>query len=147
MLVSYDSIRLKLDDVLYADASFLELFDFPLVAGEKTQVLKEPYTAVLTESTARKYFKNEDPIGKTMTTLDGIQVKVTGIAKDVAANSSIQFNMLISWETIAAPAVKDNFSWMNNWTTQVVFTFLRLKENADPVKVGDKDFSHDAQIP
>ena len=61
MLVSYDSIRLKLDDVLYADASFLELFDFPLVEGERKQVLKEPYTAVLTESTARKYFKNDEP--------------------------------------------------------------------------------------
>ena len=85
-----------------------------------------------------------NPIGKTMTTLDGIQVKITGIAKDVPANSSIQFTMLISWETIAAPAVKDNFSWMNNWTTQVVFTFLQLKETADPKKMGDKISRHDA---
>jgi hypothetical protein len=46
--------------------------------------------------------------------------------------------MLISWETITAPAVKDNFSWMNNWTTQVVFTFLQLKKNADPTKVAEK---------
>ena len=136
MLVSYDTTRLKLDDVLYADNFFLRVFDFPLLKGNRKLVLSEPYAAVLTESTAKKYFGNDDPIGKTMTTLDGIQVKISGIAEDVPVNSSIRFNMLISWETITAPAVKDNFSWMNNWTTQVVFTFLQLKENADPVKVG-----------
>ena len=138
MMVSYDTTRIKLDDVVYADNSFLEIFDFPLIKGNRKQVLAEPYTAVLTESTAKKYFGKEDPVGKTMTTLDGIQVKISGISKNVPVNSSIRFNMLISWETITAPAVKDNFSWMNNWTTQVVFTFLQLKEGADPGKVGEK---------
>ena len=138
MLISHDTIRLKLDDVVYADESFLQLFDFPLVKGERKNVLKEPYSAVITESTAKKYFKNADPVGKTLNTLNDIPVKITAVAKDVPVNSSIQFTMLISWETIAAPAAKDYFSWMNNWTTQVDYTFLQLKENADPVKVGDK---------
>jgi len=144
MLVSYDTVRLKLDDVVYADASFLKLFDFPLIKGNKETALKEPYTAVITESTAKKYFPQDaahhkvDPIGKTIKTLNDIDVKITGIAKDVPANSSIQFTMLISWETIATPATKDYFFWMNNWTTQVDYTFLQLKENTDPVKTGDK---------
>ncbi|MGZ5221439.1 MAG: ABC transporter permease, partial [Chitinophagaceae bacterium] len=90
MLVSHDSTRLKLDDVLYADASFFQIFDFPLVKGERTTVLKEPYSAVVTESTARKYFKDADPVGRTLITLNDIPVTITGVAKDVAANSSIQ---------------------------------------------------------
>ncbi|MGZ8552833.1 MAG: ABC transporter permease [Chitinophagaceae bacterium] len=138
MLVSHDSIRLKLDDVMYADASFLQVFDFPLLKGQRKNVLGEPYSAVITESTAKKYFKDADPVGKTMITLNDIPVKITGVAKDVPTNSSIQFSMLISWETISAPAAKDYFSWMNNWTTQVDYTFLQLKENADPAKVADK---------
>jgi putative ABC transport system permease protein len=69
MMVSYDTVRIKLDDVVYADNSFLEVFDFPLLKGNRKQVLAEPYSAVLTESTAKKYFGKEDPVGKTMTTL------------------------------------------------------------------------------
>src|SRR4051794_19216599 len=103
MLVSYDTIHIKLDDVIYADASFLNVFDFPLVQGDKRLILTEPGAAVMTESTAKKYFGNTNPIGKTITTLNNIPVKITGIAKDVPANSSLQFTMLISWATIEAP--------------------------------------------
>jgi putative ABC transport system permease protein len=65
MLVSYDSIHIKLDDVVYTDAAFLQMFDFPIKEGDRKNALSEPNTAVITESTAKKYFKNEDPIGKT----------------------------------------------------------------------------------
>src|SRR5678816_2859238 len=70
MLVSYDSIHIKLDDVVYTDASFLQMFDFPMKEGDRRTALAEPNTAVITESTAKKYFKNEDPIGKTLVTLN-----------------------------------------------------------------------------
>ncbi len=138
MLVSYDTTRLKLDDAGYADNAFLQLFDFPLLKGDRKTALAEPSTAVITESVAKKYFRNDDPMGKTLTTLNDIPVKITGIAKDIPANSSIQFSLLISWETVAAPANKDYFSWMNNWTTQVDYTFVQLKADADPVVAGDK---------
>jgi putative ABC transport system permease protein len=138
MLVSYDTIHIKLDDVIYADASFLNVFDFLLVQGDKRSVLTESGTAVMNESTAKKYFGNTNPIGKIVTTLNNIPVKVTGIAKDVPANSSLRFSMLISWATIEAPANADYFSWMNSWTTQANFSFVQLKQNADPIKVGDK---------
>ncbi len=136
MLVSYDTVHIKLDDVIYADASFLDVFDFPLLQGDKHSVLSEPGTAVMTESTAKKYFGNINPIGKIVTTLNNIPVKITGIAKDVPANSSLQFTMLISWATIEAPANADYFSWMNSWTTQANFSFVQLKPNTDPVKAG-----------
>jgi putative ABC transport system permease protein len=136
MLVSYDSIHIKLDDVVYTDASFLQMFDFPFIDGDRKTALTEPNTAVITESTAKKYFKNEDPIGKTLITLNNIPVKITAIAKNVPSQSSLQFNMLISWGTVVAN--KDYFFWMNSQTTNVVYSFVQLKENSNAEKAGEE---------
>jgi len=138
MLVSYDTVHLKLDDVAYADASFLKMLNYPLVNGNKNTALSEPSTAVITESTAKKYFGNKNPIGKTLITLNNIPVKITGVAKDVPNNSSLAFTMLISWATTEATANKDYFFWMNSWTTNVAYTFVQLKSNADATKAGNK---------
>src|SRR5678816_2076378 len=129
-------------DSVYTDASFLQMFDFPMKEGDRRTALTEPNTAVITESTAKKYFKNEDPMGKTMVTLNNIPVKITAITKDVTSQSSLQFTMLISWGTVVAN--KDYFFWMTNQTTNVVYSFVRLKENSKSEKVGEKfsDLEH-----
>ena len=138
MLVSYDTVRISLDDVAYSDNSLLTMFNFPLVKGDKKHALTEPFTAVLTETTARKYFGNADPIGKTLLSLNDIPVKITGVTKDVPKNSSIQFTMLISMPTVEAPASADYFSWMNSWTTNVDHTFIQFRHNADPKNASNK---------
>ena len=138
MLVSYDSVKLNIGDVVYADNSVLTMFNFPLVTGDKKTALAEPFTAVITETTAKKYFGNRNPMGKTLVTLNDMPVKINGVAKDVPQNSSIQFNMLISMATLEAPANKDNFSWMNSWTTNVDYTFVQLKQHVDATKVSGK---------
>ena len=138
MLVSYDTIHLLLSDVVYADNSFLQLFNFPLLQGNRTTALAEPFTAVISESTAKKYFRNENPVGRTLTTLDNMAVKITGVSRDVPENSSIRFKLLISWGTLTTPANKDNFYWINNWTTQVVHTFIRMDKASDQKKAEEK---------
>jgi putative ABC transport system permease protein len=90
----------KIENVSYADSTFFELFSFSLLQGNKTNVLKEPYSAVLTESTARKLFGFENPIGKIIKAGNKDVYKVTGIAKDPPANSEIQFNVLLSFSTL-----------------------------------------------
>lgn len=138
MLVSYVTIRFKLDDVAYADEGFLNVFDFPLTKGNKATALSNPFSAVVSESVAKKYFNDEDPIGKTLTTLNNIDVKITGVCKDVPENSSIRFTMLISWATTTAAANADYFSWMNNWLTQVNYSFVKIKPGSDPGRVSGK---------
>ena len=138
MLVSYDTLRFKLEGVTYADADFLNVFDFPLIKGDPQNVLKEPYSAVISESVAKKYFIDENPIGKTLTTLNDIKVQITGVCKDVPQNSSIHFSMLISWATTTAAANADYFSYMNNWATQVNYSFVKLKTGSDPAHVSGK---------
>lgn len=132
MLVSNDSIRLILIDVAYADAGFLEMFDFSLINGDRKTALAEPFTAVITESTAQKYFGKNNPMGKILKSLNDIPVRITGVARDVPDQSSMHFTMLISWTTTTAPANADYFSWMNNWITQVNYSFVQLKKNTDP---------------
>jgi putative ABC transport system permease protein len=138
MLVGYDTVHLKLPDVAYADQPFLQVFNFPLLRGDKNTALTEPYTAVITESAARLLFRHQDPMGKTLTTLNNIPVKITGVAKDIPDNSSMQFTMLISWPTISTPATANYFSWMDNWLTQVDFTFVQLTPTADPKETGKR---------
>ena len=91
----------RMNKVLSTDPSFFKLFSFPLVKGDTSGPLKDIQSIILTESTAKKFFGKEDPIGKT------IRVKmekeesiltVTALAKDPPAESRIQFEALVSFE-------------------------------------------------
>ncbi len=83
------------------DPDFLEVFSFPLLQGEPESVLRTPNSVVLTEEMSKKYFGIEDPIGKTLSIkfAGGFQdFLITGIARNVPINSSIQFDFLLSFE-------------------------------------------------
>ena len=98
------------------DAGFLEVFSFPMISGDRRSVFRDPYTVVMTASAARQFFGEEDPIGKIITCEDTFfegDYRVTGILKDMPANSSLQFDMLTatvsrrfreSWEHWRGPA-------------------------------------------
>ena len=74
---------------------FLKLFQFPLRKGDASSVLKNPYSIVLTESTARSLFGNDDPIGKTVRFDNLNDLTVTGVLKDLPVNSSFSFAYLV----------------------------------------------------
>ncbi|HEY4111882.1 ABC transporter permease [Puia sp.] len=76
-------------------SDFLKIFQFALLAGNANTVLKDPYSIVLTESTARALFGNEDPLSKTVRFDNKNDLKVTGILKDLPANSSFQVHYLV----------------------------------------------------
>ena len=86
--------------ILYADQSFFNVFTFPPIKGNPETALKEPYTAVLTESSAEKYFGSEDPVGKTISINDQTDYKITGVVKDVPPNSHFTFDFLFSFAPI-----------------------------------------------
>ena len=138
MLVVHGDKKIKLKDVAFADPALLTIFSFPLVAGDIRTALDQPLSAVITETTAKKYFGDTNPIGQTLIALNNMPVKVTGVAKDLPGNSSIQFSMVISWSTLTAGSNADNFSWMNNWTAQVCFTFIQTKNYIDKISTGNK---------
>jgi putative ABC transport system permease protein len=120
-------LRIILPMLLYVDSTFLELFDFKLLSGNRENVLQNPNSIVLTQETAKKLFAEADPIGKSLKKFigDTITYTVTGIIEDVPENSHLQFDALASFSTIVRPRDKEN--WGGNW----LITYLELEENTD----------------
>ena len=81
--------------VLATDSVFLQILDFPVLKGDQTKLLKDPKGAVLSESFAKKLFKNQDPIGKIIN-YNGQLLTIQGITGNVETKSSLSFDLLIS---------------------------------------------------
>ena len=79
----------------FVDPEVFQVFHYPLVSGDPEKVLENPYSVVLSESAARKYFKEANPIGKALTIRDR-PFEVTGVMEDVPENSQLKFEMLAS---------------------------------------------------
>ncbi len=111
------SRRFQEEQVFYADSTLFDVFTFPLLSGDSKIALREPYSVVLTEATARKYFGEEDALGQTLL-LDGEQpYTVTGVMAPIPHNSHLQFEALLShtsWES-----EEDNWFWFG-WHTYLL---------------------------
>lgn len=111
----------------FADAAFLKIFDYTWVAGDPRTALSEPNEVVLTETIAKKYFGNKDPMGQVINLDNEENLKVTGIVKDPPTNSSVPFIFLVSYETIKADVLKrSEFYSISGGSTYIV-----LPENYD----------------
>ena len=126
-LINYNNISFNEKDIYLTDANFFTFFSFPLVKGDPATVLKDPNSVVLTETSAKKYFGNDDPMGKVLQFNKEQQLKVTGIAKDVPVNSHLQFDMVIPLE-ILRPMQPE---WFTNFPNNSLFTYIELKPGAD----------------
>ena len=128
--------------IIYADSTLFDVFSFPLLTGTEKTALKAPYSIVLTESAAKKYFGNEDPMGKVMQLSDTINLTVTGITKDVPANSHFTFDCVLSRTTLSdLNKNQPETNWFNNST----YTYLLLPEDIS-IKAFEKKinaFVHD----
>ncbi len=94
-LFTYNNTSFNEKNVYITDSNFFQFFNFPLLKGDAATVLKDPASIVLTVSTAKKYFGNEDPMGKVVQMNKKMPLKVTGIAKDVPVNSHLYFDMVV----------------------------------------------------
>ena len=117
----------KLDGVCYVDTAFFNMFTFQLVRGNKQTALAAPYTIVLTEETANKFFGDRDPVGQTIRLDNMNEFTITGIVKAPPVNSHIQFNALTSFSTLYQLS-NVYMDW--NGGNQYI-TYLRLYKNAD----------------
>jgi ABC-type antimicrobial peptide transport system permease subunit len=116
---------------------FLKIFHYPMIEGEPNTALQDPYSIVLTASTAKALFGDTDPMGKTIRIDDQHNVKVTGILQDIPRNSSLQFNYLLpfSYKISTEDGMKEaTTSWYNNSFK----IFVALKPGADYAKLALK---------
>lgn len=116
---------------LWADNDFYKVFSFPLLKGDPNTALKEPYSLVLTEKTAKKLFGDAEALGKPIR-FDTLNYTVTGIMKDIPKLSHLRFEALISYSTIELqnPGGPDGdfLSWDNIYSN---FTYLVLPNNGN----------------
>ncbi|HYH16563.1 MAG TPA: ABC transporter permease, partial [Flavisolibacter sp.] len=101
-VIEYNKQQFDEKNFLYADSAFFSVFSFPLVKGSPATVLDAPEKLVITQSMARKYFGDEDPIGKTVKVNATKDFIVTGIVADAPKNSQIQFDFIGSFKTLNA---------------------------------------------
>ncbi|HEY4208097.1 MAG TPA: ABC transporter permease [Puia sp.] len=113
--VSVDDRTFNEARFLYADSSFFTVFSFPLVKGNPSTVLSLPGQLVITESMAKKYFGQTDPIGKTLRVNDSRDYTITGVAKDAPANSQILFNFVASFTSLSQ--ARQEIYWTANYVT------------------------------
>lgn len=102
---------------LYASEEFLEIFQFPLIAGNATQVLNDASNIVITESTAHALFGNENALDKVIRVDNQYDLKVAGILKDIPANSSLQFDFLLPykhWHSTSEWVRENETNWKNH---------------------------------
>ena len=134
VIIEYNGKKLSEDTLLYTENSFLSMFDFPLLAGDKRSVLNEPYTVILSEELVQKIFgyKGKDYgqfLGKTLSIgTDSMLYKIEAVCKDVPENSHLQFNMLISFKTIISSGWKEadyDFTQSDFWH------YVQLKPGTD----------------
>lgn len=136
---SWNPFIVRRDDKLFtesrfcfADSTFFNVFSYELVSGNADKALNEPYQVLLTETTARKYFGDADPVGKTLNVNNEQDYLVTGVLKDAPSNSFLQFDFVASFVSLRA-ARAEPIWWSANY-----LTFVVLHPDADATEVERK---------
>lgn len=131
ILLEYNNRSFQESNCFYMDASAFEVFTWPLISGNPKTALEAPYSIVLTESMAKKYFGNEDPMGKAIEGIggranDGVYT-VTGVIKDVPSNSHFSFDVLMSMSSFyqTRPGIFDAWGYVD------FYTYFLVDENFD----------------
>jgi putative ABC transport system permease protein len=138
VLVSYKNQKIVVKDQYdyFVSGSFFNIFSYPLISGDRNTALKEPNTVVLSETVAHKLFGNADPLGQTVLLVNNDKpFKVTGVMKDMPANTHMKLDFLQSYSTLIknyAPQL--DHQWYNDGCT----TYLLLRNGVDPRKLESK---------
>ena len=131
VLLEYNNNSYQESECFYMDPSAFDVFSWPLIAGNPKTALEAPYSVVLTESTAKKYFGNENPMGKILKGTGGRAADgnytVTGVIKDIPENSHFTFDVLLSMSSFyqTRPGIFDAWGYVD------FYTYLLVSENFD----------------
>lgn len=123
-----DETHVPVGQGFLADQSILDIFEISFVHGAVQGALTRPYTVVLTETLAKKFFQDENPVGKTVSLGSTDELEITGVMRDLPANTHLKFEYLVSMPTMLSnlpPARLENRGWMS------CFTYVVLPENHD----------------
>ena len=130
-LIKYGDKKITEEKLYRVDSSFFDVFTFPFVAGNSKSAFAQVQSIVLTETATKRYFGNENPMGKTLTVDNLGDLMVTGVLKDVPANSHFHFDFLISNRKFAGN-IDENWGFYN------FYTYIKLKPNTSTANLTNK---------
>ncbi|PWB76089.1 hypothetical protein C3F09_01215 [candidate division GN15 bacterium] len=132
--IAYGNNRIFEDKILYADSQFFSVFTFPLSQGNPKTALARRHSVVITRDIARKYFGDEDPLGKTLRFRGDDEYTVTGVIEKVPSNSHLSFDFLASYRTLYAEEGND----MGRWGDLSIYTYMRTIPDGSVEKLESK---------
>jgi putative ABC transport system permease protein len=114
------------DQIITVDPEFFSMFSFPFIEGDKETALRSPDSMVISERFVRKYFGRENPIGKVITMDNRLDFRVTGVIKNVPANSHLKFDMVVPFEVV------EKLGWKTDaWDFSMALTYILLQKSTD----------------
>src|SRR6476661_7687710 len=130
---------LKIEKVYFTSNSFFNVFTYPLLAGNKNESLKEPFTAALSETTAKKIFGTANVVGKALRLNGRDNYTITAVYKDPPANTQLKPDMLLSYATYLKWTTDSSGNGPETaWQWDGCLTYLLLRKGADPAVVEKK---------
>jgi len=134
IILSAQNEKYKQSQIFHADTEVFDIFSWKLLVGDASSVLEDPFSVVLTQKIAKKYFNKNDPIGKTLN-IDGNLYRVTGLLEDFPPNTHLDCEILISYATILSLGEYPSQPW-TQWGDDL--TYFVLRENSSLDSVADK---------
>lgn len=142
LLITRDDRAFQEERYFFADPGFFKVFSYQLLQGDPETALVQPNSIILTETAARRYFGEENALGKTLELAwldDSLDLTVTGVMEDVPSNTHLDFNMLLSMSTFENQSrANDRAFVFENWGYIDFFTYVLLDENATSEAVQSK---------
>jgi len=117
-LITFKEHSFNEKNIIAVDTDFFQLFSFPLIKGDPATALRNPNNVVLTETTAKKFFGEENPIGKVIEMDKETQLTVTGIARDCPSNSHLSFDLVLPL------SLYSHTEWFSNWMSNNLFIYV-----------------------
>ena len=123
------------EGVAFVEKDFFDIFNYPLLDGDKSRLLQDPHTAIITERLAKKFFGDEDPMGKSILLRDNDYFKITGVLKNLPPNSDRQTEIYASFATLKTfePWYYSDDSW--GGIDDAMQCFVRLNPGVNPMDV------------
>lgn len=132
VLIANKSKKFYEDNLIYADTGFFSIFSFHMLQGNPATALSRKYSMVLTQTTARKYFGETNPIGRILRFNERYNFMVTGVVEDPPENSHLKFNLIASFITL------EDFPFSERlvmWGSLNFLSYIRLAKSQDPVAI------------
>ncbi|MFC1724621.1 ABC transporter permease, partial [candidate division KSB1 bacterium] len=127
-LISSNNAKFIEDKICFVDPSLFEIFSFELIKGDPVSTLTDPNSIIISERMAKKYFPDDNPIGKILTYNTSNELRITGVMENIPENSHFRMDFIIPFRKYDEMYYSAGTSWDNNWHC---YTYIKFRQGAD----------------